>query len=37
MLYKLRLKVDLSGIITLSVFWFSALSKMITNIIIYQS
>ncbi len=32
MFVKLRLSVDATGVVTLAIFWFSALTKMISNI-----
>lgn len=32
MFFKLRLTVDMTGVITLAIFWFSALAKMISSI-----
>jgi hypothetical protein len=32
MFLKLRLTVDVTGVITLAFFWFSALTKMISSI-----
>lgn len=32
MFLKLRLKIDVTGIVTLAVFWVSALTKLISSI-----